>query len=102
MSTLHTVNKSPFETQSLSSCLAHALEGSAVLMLEDGVYGAMAGASNAGALSDAMTRGNVYALEADVKARGLDPQRFVDGVELVDYAGFVKLAVDHDKVQAWL
>ena len=69
MSTLHTVNKSPFETQSLSSCLAHALEGSAVLMLEDGVYGAMAGASNAGALSDAMTRCKVYALEADVKAR---------------------------------
>ena len=32
MSTLHTVNKSPFSTQSLLSCLNHAKDGDAVLM----------------------------------------------------------------------
>jgi tRNA 2-thiouridine synthesizing protein B len=28
--------------------------------------------------------------------------RVIDGVTLVDYAGFVDLVENHDKVQAWL
>ena len=43
MSILHTVNKSPFEKSSMDSCLAHAKEGSSVLMYEDGIYGAIKG-----------------------------------------------------------
>ena len=43
MSTLHTVNKSPFTTQALLSCLNHAKAGDAVLMIEDGVYGGLSG-----------------------------------------------------------
>ena len=50
MSTLHTVNKSPFANQSLLSCIAHAKAGDAVLMIEDGVYGAAAGTGLAEAL----------------------------------------------------
>ncbi len=38
MTMLHTVNKSPFEKTSLDSCLRFAQEGSAILLLEDGVY----------------------------------------------------------------
>jgi len=41
MSTLHTVNKSPFDRSSLETCLRLAGKGNAVLLLEDGVYGAM-------------------------------------------------------------
>ena len=43
MSTLHTVNKSPFANQSLISCLGHCKNSDAVLMFEDGVYGEMGG-----------------------------------------------------------
>jgi tRNA 2-thiouridine synthesizing protein B len=43
----------------------------------------------------------VYALEPDLKARGV-ADKVMDGVKLVDYAGFVDLACEHDKVQAWL
>ncbi len=43
MSTLHTVNKSPFATQALLSCLNHAKAGDAVLLIEDGVYGGLGG-----------------------------------------------------------
>ena len=41
MATLHTVNKSPFERNSLEGCIRLAAKGSAVLLIEDGVYGAM-------------------------------------------------------------
>ena len=37
---LHTVNKSPFDHNSLESCLKFARKGSAVLLIEDGVYAA--------------------------------------------------------------
>ena len=45
MSILHTVNKTPFERNSLESCLKFASPGAAVLLIEDGVYAALAGSS---------------------------------------------------------
>ena len=102
MATLHTVNKSPFQNQTLLSCLGHAKAGDAVLMIEDGVYGAMSGT----ALSDAMATigGDVklYVLDADFAARGIDAARIADGVATVDYEGFVDLAASHDRTQNWL
>ena len=43
MADLHTVNKSPFEKNSLETAIKYSLPGSAILLLEDGVYGAMQG-----------------------------------------------------------
>ena len=40
---LHIVNKSPFQTSTLKTCLRMAQPGSAVLLIEDGVYGATQG-----------------------------------------------------------
>ena len=102
MATLHTVNKSPFANQSLLSCLGHAKAGDTILMIEDGVYGAV---SNTG-LSDAMIgmggAVNLAVLTPDMKARGIDESRLLDGVKTVDYAGFVDLAASHDRTQNWL
>jgi tRNA 2-thiouridine synthesizing protein B len=38
---LHTVNKSPFEKNSLETCLRLADSNSSILLIEDGVYGAL-------------------------------------------------------------
>ena len=43
-----------------------------------------------------------YALGPDLRARGLSDERVTDGIEIVDYAGFVDLAAEHDKVVAWV
>lgn len=99
---LHTVNKSPFERTSLASCLRYAREGSALLLIEDGVYAAMGGTALEATIHDAMKRVKVYVLGPDLAARGLDEAGLIDGVEPVDYGGFVDLAVEYDKVQAWL
>ena len=40
---LHIVNKSPFERNALDSCLRFGRDGSAVLLIEDGVYAATRG-----------------------------------------------------------
>ncbi|MGC1953396.1 MAG: sulfurtransferase complex subunit TusB [Gammaproteobacteria bacterium] len=102
MTMLHIVNKSPFEKTALDSCLRYAQQGSAVLLIEDGVYAALRGTSLSEKMRRALETVKVYALEPDLKTRGMDQSRLLDGVELVDYGGFVDLTVAHDIVQSWL
>ena len=102
MALLHTVNKSPFEKNSLETCLRIAVEGSSVLLIEDGVYGAMNGTSLNGMLSDAGNRLQFYVLGPDLKARGLSEENVMEGIEVVDYDGFVDLVVGHDATHACL
>lgn len=102
MSDLHTVNKSPFEKNSLETAVKFSTAGSAILLIEDGVYGALKGTAAEGLVTGAMADKKVYALQSDVKARGIKEDRMIDGIELVDYAGFVDLVEANDKVQAWV
>jgi len=96
---LHTVNKSPFSHSSLESCLRFVGEGDVILLLEDGVLAAVSDTSRSAMIEGALKTIPVYAIEADVQARGLD--KLVDGVQMASYADFVKLLEDH-KSQAWL
>jgi tRNA 2-thiouridine synthesizing protein B len=98
---LHIVNKSPFEKTTLASCLAHAGQGAAVLLIEDGVYGATKGNSAEGAVRSAIGKVAVYALAPDLEARGMK-ERVIDGVMMVDYEGFVDLVAEHKTSQSWL
>lgn len=101
MAILHTVNKSPFDKNSLERAIGVAKDGSSVLLIEDGVYGAIKGASSSAMVEAAMKTVKVYALGEDLTARGVN-DRIIDGIEVVDYAGFVKLATEHAQVQSWL
>ena len=102
MSTLHTVNKSPFERNALASCLAHAAQGDAILMIEDGVVGARKGSVLAEALRAEAATCAIYVLGPDLAARGMKAEDLVEGAKLVDYAGFVDLAADNSRVCSWL
>ncbi len=103
MSTLHTVNKSPFDRNSLDTCLSVTKADATVLMIEDGVAGAMQNTTASAGISDAMAKGVKFAvLGEDLRARGLPADRVMDGFSVVDYAGFVQLSADHDNVQSWL
>lgn len=99
---LHTVNKSPFERNAVQSCLSHAVEGSAVLFIEDAVYAAMKGTTVAAQVSEAVGKCKVYVLGPDLAARGMSEENVIDGVSVVDYGGFVDLTVEHSAVQSWL
>ena len=97
---LHTVNKSPFQNSTLESCMGFISAGDVVLLLEDGVYGAMSGSAKSSVVEGAIKAGNpVYALSADLKARALT--NLIDGVQVTDYAGFVDL-VEQNKIHSWL
>ena len=102
MATLHTVNKSPFERNALESCLRLAKAGSSVLLFEDGVIGAMRDTRFSEKIIQAMEDLSFYVLGPDIKARGLNNDKVIDGIQVVDYNGFVDLTTEHDSVQSWL
>jgi len=98
---LHIVNKSPFERDSLESCLRHAIPGSTILLIEDGIYAALNNTAVANKVTEAMSEVKFCVLEADLEARGVS-EKVMEGIEQVDYAGFVDLVTESDRVQSWL
>lgn len=98
---LHIVNKSHTERGALASCLRLAQDGAAVLLIEDGIYAATAGAAQASGIAAATARLKVYVLQPDAAARGM-AGRLAEGVTAVDYGGFVDLVAEHPNNQSWL
>jgi tRNA 2-thiouridine synthesizing protein B len=99
---LHTVNKSPFEKNSLETCLRLADSNSSILLIEDGVYGALKNTLYEKSIIEAQKNIKFYVLGPDLKARGLDKSSLISNIEIIDYKEFVKLTVENDKVQNWL
>ena len=99
---LHTVNKSPFEKNSLETCLRLAEDNSSILLIEDGVYGALKNTSIESSVINAQKTNKFFVLGPDLKARGLDKSSQISNIEIIDYKEFVKLTVENDKIQNWL
>lgn len=101
MSTLHTVNKSPFTHTTLASCLEVCGNSDGILLLEDGVFGAVNSSPNGVQLKAAIARGiKIYVLSSDVKARGLNA-KLTPNIQITDYNGFVQLSIEYRCVQSW-
>lgn len=91
-----------YERDSLETCLRLAEKGSSVLLIEDAVYAAANDSVASEILVQAMQRVSVYVLGPDLRARGLQQSRLLEGVKKVDYRGFVRLVTEHKGIQSWL
>jgi tRNA 2-thiouridine synthesizing protein B len=96
---LYTVNKAPLSANSLDSVLRVAQSGSPILLYEDGVYAVLPGARSADTVQAALAKHPVYALDADLEARGV--AQVIDGIQVIGFDGFVELVEQHD-VAPWL
>ena len=73
-----------------------------VMLIEDGVYGAVSGSIAAEVLREYRPRlAGVLVLQPDAIARGLRPQDLITEVENTDYAGFVALSLLSDRIVSW-
>ncbi len=97
---LHIVNKSPLERNALAACLRIATGGT-VLLIEDAVYAAVRGTATEAAVRAALPRLTIVALKPDLDARAV-ADRVIDGIDTVDYEGFVDLVANHPNCQSWL
>ena len=95
---LHTINKSPYSHQCLAECLRVCSADDIILLLEDGVYAALATGEWLQALLGKAAA--VYALQPDITARGLN-DRIASAIKTVDYAGFVQLCAEQPNMMAW-
>jgi tRNA 2-thiouridine synthesizing protein B len=98
MAMLHLVNKSPYDTGNLNTASGIMKEGDQLLLIEDGVYGAMKNGKAASLLNGL----KVSVLGPDLAARGISQDKLADGIDVIDYAGFVDLVEANDKTQSWL
>jgi len=98
MAMLHLVNKSPYDACNLDTASSIMKSGDSLLLIEDGVYGAVKNGKAASLLGGL----KVSVLGPDLAARGISEDKLIDGIEVIDYAGFVDLVEANDKVQSWL
>ena len=95
---LHLVNKSPYDGSNLSTATSIMKDGDTLLLIEDGVYGAV----KAGKAAPLLQGHTVSVLGPDLAARGIGEDKLADGVKVVDYGDFVDMVEASDKVQSWL
>jgi len=96
---LHCINLSPFCGESFTTCLRFAQDQDPILLIQDGVYAAQTGTKFASLVESALAKNPVFALESDLLARGITTA--LEGVQVIDYDGFVGLAEKH-QVNSWL
>jgi len=99
---LHLVNKSPTDRNAFDTCFRMASPGDSILLIEDGVYAALANAEFASKITSRLDDFSFYVLGPDVAARGLDDTPLIDDVNVVDYEGFVDLVAENKVTQSWL
>jgi len=103
---LHTVNKSAFDNSGLGDCLRVAAPNDAVLLIENGVYGALDSSQGETAHSQSIKQLNAngtrfFVLKADCEARGLGGAALLPAFQTTDDAGFVALAAEASAIQSW-
>ena len=96
---LHTINKSPFGSNSFQTSVRFLQPFDPVLFIEDGVYGVQANNKFSDTIKDILNQNPVYALIPDLEARGIS--EITQGVISISYEGFVELVEEH-KVNSWL
>ncbi len=96
---LHTINQSPFRSNTMTVCLRFIQPGDPVLFLEDGVYTLNDKGRFKEIVQKLLQTNPVYGLAPDLKARGIS--EVVENVQMTDYEGFVDLVEKHP-VNTWL
>lgn len=85
----------------LDACLARAVAGDTVVLMENAVYASIKGGRWAQRLAAAGPELRLFALAPDLSGRGLSPSEIVAGIELLDYTGLVELSCEYAVIQSW-
>lgn len=94
---LHLVFQSPLETATLERIgnddAVLFLENAALCLLKNSVYSSQ--------LTKLLTTSRLFALISDMETRGIAVAELVEGIEVIDYSGWVALTTQHQPVQSW-
>jgi tRNA 2-thiouridine synthesizing protein B len=97
---LHILNKSPYETTTLQLCLNSTSPGDSIILIEDGVYVAVANTPYCNFLQKKLPKIAVHALLPDVLARGIH-SKIAANVAIIDFDTFVALTLQYHPIHTW-
>ncbi|HIF18168.1 MAG TPA: sulfurtransferase complex subunit TusB [Cycloclasticus sp.] len=93
---LFIINKNSAE---IASCIAKASTDDVVLLIEDAVFAVVeCDASPIVQISGSASA--IYALSADLQARGIGEDACYKHIKFVDYLGFVELVVNNNPIRS--
>lgn len=75
--------------------------GDAVVFMGEGVLRTLASSIWSNQFSTLQSKATLYVLQDDIEIRGIEPQRLVQGIRIIDYTGLVTLTVDNKTIQSW-
>ena len=96
---LYTINNSSITSNALDSLLRIIPDGEPILLYEDGVYNATKGFRDEKKMIQASVNHPLYAIDADLEARGI--KNVLSEVQVIGYDGFVDLVEEHEVIP-WL
>ncbi|MGH1487423.1 MAG: sulfurtransferase complex subunit TusB [Cellvibrionaceae bacterium] len=95
---LHTVNQSPFNKNTLQECINFYRKNDAIVLLENGVYGAL----DSQPFANELKHKQCYAVKSDIHARGLNTSdSLIENIQIIDYQQFVQLVTKFNNIQNW-
>lgn len=98
---LHILRHAPGSETRFASCLRGLGPQQSLLLIEDAVYGLLPRSRTLNSLLILPGSVRLFAIEADVLARGLALDDLPDRVAMISYADMVELCIDHQKVVSW-
>ncbi len=98
---LHLVNCKFTGVNDVKRCFERFNVGDTVVFIESGVFSLRAGDEAASEIESGLGNLNIVALEPDLAARGIAEEELVRGIQVIDYAKFVELAVELSPVNSW-
>ena len=94
---LHILSQTPLET----AILERIANGDSVIFIENAVLTLLQQGQMHERLVQLASKVHCYVLAPDLEVRGIGIQTIVPGIEVVEYAGFVQLTVEHPVIQSW-
>jgi tRNA 2-thiouridine synthesizing protein B len=99
---LHIMNHAAFDSAPVDRLLSRIGEGHTLMLIENGVYMVKRGSVAAERLERSLSDLTVCVLAPDLAARGITAAEVMARVTVVDFGGFVDLAVDNAVIHSWI
>lgn len=97
---LHIIYQSPTELQNLKTFFSVYQPEDMILLIENGIFCALAGTLTGEQLANSINPKNIFVLAPHVNERGA-LHRLIAEIQSVDFAGFVDLVVEHYPILRW-
>ena len=94
---LHVISQSPIET----AVLDRIETGDSIIFLENAVLRILQNGDLKEALAQLQPHCRLFVLSDELTIRGIRSEELVNGIEVIDYIGFVDLTVAHELIKTW-